>query len=200
MLKKIILSLLLIVGFKTASAQNQNLKDLYFDYLQIRMETLKSDEAIEKSLALLQRSSELNAKQIANVNYHLGRLYEGEQEMEKAIPYYETSIKLTPGYYVPYRALGFWYFSKAQDLYQKAFRIDKIKQAELYQKAFAEFKLMATKSLGNLEKAQACDPDEETLSMIVDLYKQMKEEKSENTLKTRLAQLSVGCISLLDDE
>lgn len=200
MLKKIILVLVLIAGLKTASAQKQDIKDLYFDYLQIRMETLKSDEAIEKSLTLLERSSELNAKQIANVNYHLGRLYESEEQMEKAIPYYETSIKLTPGYYVPYRALGFWYFSKAQDLYQTAFRIDKVKQSSNYAKAFAEYKLMATKSLLNLEKAQACDSDEETLSMIVDLYKQMKEDKNVATLKSRLTKLSVGCISLLDDE
>jgi tetratricopeptide (TPR) repeat protein len=200
MFKKILLAIFLMVAFKGLKAQNQNIKDLYFDYLQVRMEVLKSDDAISKAEELLKRSSELNAKQIANVNYHLGRLYEAEEQMEKAIPYYETSIKLTPGYYVPYRALGFYYFSKAQDLYQIAYRIDKLKQKEAYTKAFADFKLMATKSVQYLEKAQACDADDETLSMIEDLYKQLKEEKSLSDLKARLAKLSVGCITLLDDE
>jgi len=113
--KSILILLFLFVGIQQISyAQKPDIKDLYWDYIQVRMDTNEKTEAIEKALVLLERKSELTKTQLGNVNYHLGRLYEENGETEKAIPYYEEAIKITPGYYVPYRALGFINFKKCE--------------------------------------------------------------------------------------
>lgn len=192
--------LLLYLGVLHTNAQQRDVKDLYFDFLQIRLVPLNEPEAIKQGLKLLTRSSELNKKQVTSVTYHLARLYEGEGEMDKALPYYEKSILLNPDYYVPYRALGFYYFDQAIDLWQAVSRIDEKNTPNEYAKALDVFKIIAIKTNFYLEKAQACDPDEETLSMIEDLYKNLKDQKALQNLDQRLKSKSKKCVTLLDDE
>ncbi|MBC6109146.1 tetratricopeptide repeat protein [Pedobacter fastidiosus] len=180
-------------------AQKQDIKDLYFDYLQVRMDADEKPEAKVKAIALLQRSSELTKTQLGNVTYHLGRLYEEDGEIEKAVPYYEESIKITPGYYVPYRALGFMYYKKCVALNQKLSGIDKAKDSDGYKKALDELKKSSLKTAKYLEKSQACDPDDETLAMIKNLYKNMKDDKALATISDRLKALSSDCVTLLED-
>ncbi|PWS30862.1 tetratricopeptide repeat protein [Pedobacter paludis] len=182
-----------------AYAQKQDIKDLYFDYLQVRMDADEKPEAKTKAIALLQRSSELTKTQLGNVNYHLGRLYEEDGEIEKAVPYYEESIKITPGYYVPYRALGFMYYKKCAELGKKLIEIDKSVNGNSYKKAFDELKALSLKTAKYLEKSQACDPDDETLDMIKVLYKNLKDDKALTTIKDRLKALSADCVTLLED-
>ena len=192
--------LLVLFATQIAFSQTQNIKDVYFDFLQIRTEPYKVEESINKGLQLLKRSKELNAKQIASITYHLGRLYEADEDMESAIPYYENSIKLSPDYYVPYRALGFWYFKDAVDLGIKLGKLDKTKEPALYAELSADYKKVALKTTAYLEKSQACDPDEETLSMITDLYKALGDENALIGLNKRLKLLKKNCVTLLDDE
>jgi len=182
-----------------AYAQKQDIKDLYFDYLQVRMDADEKPEAKTKAIALLQRSSELTKTQLGNVNYHLGRLYEEDGEIEKAVPYYEESIKITPGYYVPYRALGFMYYKKCAELGKKLSEIDKSVNENLYKKASEELKALRLKTAKYLEKSQACDPDDETLDMIKVLYKNLKDDKALTTIRERLKALSADCVTLLED-
>jgi len=181
-----------------AYAQKQDIKDLYFDYLQVRMDADEKPEAKTKAIALLQRSSELTKTQLGNVNYHLGRLYEEDGEIEKAVPYYE-SIKITPGYYVPYRALGFMYYKKCAELGKKLSEIDKSVNGNSYKKASDELKALSLKTAKYLEKSQACDPDDETLDMIKVLYKNLKDDKALTTIRERLKALSADCVTLLED-
>ncbi|TDG35215.1 hypothetical protein EZJ43_15060 [Pedobacter changchengzhani] len=192
--------LLVLLTAQTSFSQSQNIKDAYFDFLQIRTEPYKAEESIKKGLELLQRSKELSMKQIASVTYHLGRLYEANEDMASAIPYYEKSIKLSPDYYVPYRALGFWYFKDAVDLGIKLSRIDKVKEPALYAELSADYKKLALKTTAYLEKSQACDPDDETLSMIVDLYNGIGDTDALSNLPKRLKLLEKNCVTLLDDE
>ncbi|PWS27418.1 hypothetical protein DHW03_07345 [Pedobacter yonginense] len=182
-----------------ACAQKQDIKDLYFDYLQVRMDADEKPEAKAKAIALLQRSSELSKTQLGNVNYHLGRLYEEDGEIEKSVPYYEESIKITPGYYVPYRALGFMYYKKCKDLAQKLTTINQSGTGTAGNKASEEFKSLSLKTAKYLEKSQACDPDVETLGMIKALYKNIKDDRALATLNDRLKALSADCVTLLED-
>ena len=62
---------------------------------------------ILKTLELLKLSGQLTLRQITNVNYNLGRMYEDIDEAEKAIPYYEKALFGEPNYEVIHRALGF---------------------------------------------------------------------------------------------
>lgn len=180
-------------------AQKQDIKDLYFDYLQVRMDADEKPEAKTKAIALLDRSSELTKTQLGNVSYHLGRLYEEDGEIDKSVPYYEESIRITPGYYVPYRALGFMYYKKCADLSQKLNGIDKAKDSDGYKKASDELKALSLKTAKYLEKSQACDPDDEIFAMIKNLYKNLKDNNALATLNDRLKALSADCVTLLED-
>jgi len=200
-MKKLLFSILLIVaGTQFGFSQNKSIKDLYWDYSQIRMTDTKRPKAIELAEALIKRSSELTKIQLGNVSYHLARLYEETGETEKAIPYYEEAIKITPGYYVPYRALGFIFIKKCNAIGGKMNEAGMAKDLKLYGELYAQYKLLAFKALPNLEKSQACDPDDETKTIITNLYRSLKDNASIVSLDERLKKKAIDCISLLDDE
>lgn len=200
MKKTYLLSLLLFITITSVFAQAKSIEDLYWDYTMARMEQPKRAEAIDLSLALLNRKSELKAKQIANLTYHLGRLYEESNQMDKAIPYYETSIKLTPGYYVPYLALGSFYAKDCKEMVIKMNQAAESKDNILHGKILKEYKKLAFKTVTYLEKSYACDPDETTKGMITYLYQTSKNPDALKTFDGRIKKLSEGCVTLLDDE
>jgi len=200
-MKKIFLiHLILLINLTSVFAQSQNVKDLYWDYTSIRMTQTEKPKAIAVTLELLKRSSELNAKQIANATYHLGKLYEETNQMNLAIPYYEKSIQLTPGYYVPYLALGNEYFKTCKELIAKMNQAAEAKDTALHEKLSAEYKIIANKTVAYLEKSYACDPDDITKGMITYLYQTLKNTEAIKTFDSRIKKLAEGCITLLDDE
>jgi len=199
-MKKIFFTLLLFTGFNSVFAQNQSIKDLYWDYTVIRTTQTDKPKAIAIALDVLKRSSELNEKQIANATYHLGRLYEETNQMNLAIPYYEKSIQLTPGYYVPYLALGNYYFKDCQDMISKLNAAVDKKDVVIYGKMVEDYKKLTTKTAAYLEKSYACDPDDSTKGIITYLYQSSKNNEALKTFDARIKKLAVGCITLLDDE
>ncbi|GGI22307.1 hypothetical protein GCM10008119_01990 [Pedobacter mendelii] len=166
----------------------------------IRMTETERPKAIALATDVLKRSSELNAKQIANATYHLGRLYEETKQMNLAIPYYEKSIQLTPGYYVPYLALGNYYFKNCKDLIVKMNAAAEAKDLTTHTKLTEDYKKLAKKTTAYLEKSYACDPDDETLKMINYLHQTSKNSAALTSLDDRIKKLTEGCITLLDDE
>jgi tetratricopeptide (TPR) repeat protein len=200
-MKKIylLLSISLLIGINSAFAQSKSIKDLYWDYSMVRMEPFQNIQATNLALALLTRKAELNSKQIANVNYHLGRLYEESNQMEKAIPYYENSIKLTPGYYVPYLALGNYYFKDCKEMILKMNEAAKANDVALHEKITEDYKKIATKTAEYLEHSYACDPDEITQGMITYLYQTSKNTTATKTFDARIKKLAESCVTLLDD-
>ncbi|MFC3562006.1 tetratricopeptide repeat protein [Pedobacter jamesrossensis] len=200
MKKFFFITLLLSVGLTSVFAQQKSIEDLYWDYTMVRMGPAKRTEAIDLGLALLNRKTELKAKQIANVTYHLGRLYEERNQMDKAVPYYESSIKLTPGYYVPYLALGNYYFKDCKEMGAKINQAELAKDAVLYEKNLQDYKKFTSKTAAYLEKSYACDPDEKTKGMITYLYQSSKNPEALKTFDSRIKTLEEGCITLLDDE
>ena len=86
--------------FSITMANAQDIKDLYLGYLTSRSEESENNKTISTALALLNRSAELNDKQVANINFHLARIYEVTGLPEKAIAHYEASLQLEPDYYV----------------------------------------------------------------------------------------------------
>ncbi|WP_231427882.1 tetratricopeptide repeat protein [Pedobacter sp. Leaf250] len=200
-MKKRLLTLLIFLSTAQITfSQTKSIKDLYWDYAQIRMEDSERAQAITLAEALIKRTPELTKTQFGNVSYHLGRLYEETGETEKAIPHYEQAIKITPGYYVPYRALGFIFIKKANAIGSKMNEAAKAKDAKLSTELYGQYKAIALKALPNLEKSQACDPDEETKNIILNLYRSLKDNASILSLDDRLKSKSSACISLLEDE
>ncbi|SHG41902.1 tetratricopeptide repeat protein [Pedobacter caeni] len=198
-LKTLLFSAALLLSGFPVLAQQQDIKELYFDYTQIRVDDAKGTETIDKALELLKRSTELNDLQIANVNYHLGRIYETLGSAQKAIPHYEIVIKLVPGYYVPYRALGYINLKKCDSLGLKVSESAKSQNALSNEKAFKAYKTQVLKTIVYFEKSEACEADERTLSILKHLYKNIKDTSSLATLPARLETLGKDCVTLLED-
>jgi tetratricopeptide (TPR) repeat protein len=186
--------------FSITMVNAQDIKDLYLDYLTNRNDESLNNETISTALALLNRSSELNDKQVANLNFHLARIYEATGAPEKAITHYEASLKLVPDYYVTHNALGFLHLKKCDTLGQAVTASAKAKDVELNEKTYKAYKLQVDKTIPYFEKAQACDPDERTLNILTGLYKSTKNTTALATLPERLSALSKNCVTLLDDE
>jgi hypothetical protein len=82
----------------------QSIQEEYHAFTVYR--TTKGNEAdIKKINALLNRKNELNVKQVANVEYHLGRMYEEVGDNNNAVAHYNESLKAEPNYTVIHRAL-----------------------------------------------------------------------------------------------
>lgn len=199
-MKKQIICLLVCLWSINSLAQSNSVKDLYESFKQYRTTNDDKPSQIVKTLELLKFVDQLTAKQLTNINYNLGRMYEDIGEADKAIPYYEKSLIGEPNYEVVHRALGFIYLAKSTSAVAKINETKAKNDVEGNKKAFEAYKILILKALPHLEKYQACDPDEETLNIITNLYKSFKDTKSIETLNARLKEMSGKCVTLLDDE
>lgn len=199
-MKKQIISISLCLLSICSFAQSKSVKELYDDFKEYRTINEGRPGHIAKTLALLKFSDQLTLKQITSINYNLGRMYEDVEEPENAIPYYEKSLEGEPDYEVIHRALGFIYLAKSTAAVNKINDAKAKTDIEASNKAFAEYKEIILKAIPHLEKYQACDPDDETKEIIINLYKSLKDTKSIETLDARLKELGKKCVTLLDDE
>ncbi len=199
MMRKNFLALcFLVVGCAVATAQKST-KDDYHDFTVYR--TTKGNEIdINKIKALLAQKDQLTVKQLANVEYHLGRMYEEIGKPDDALLHYTESIKGEPNYSVIHRAMGFIYLNKTKPFVKQMNEASAAKIVVANTKAFESYKAMVRKALPHLEKYQACEPDEDTLMIITNLYKSIKEQQLFATLPERLKVLAQNCVSLLEDE
>ena len=177
----------------------KSVQDSYHDFTVYR--TTKGNETnISKAKTLLAFQEQLTTKQKTNVLYHLGRMYEEVGSPENAIPYYEKSLVGEPNYFVTHRALGFIYLNQSRADVKLMNEAVAAKNVIANEKAFTQYKLKVQKALVHLEKYQACEPDDNTLMIISNLYKSIKMPQAITSLPTRLKPLSENCVSLLDDE
>ncbi len=185
------LSLLFIVKF----AHAQTAAQVYDQYLDFSMaKTAKSyPKAFLIGESLLSQADKLPAKAKTILFYNMAKLYDDSGNSDEAIKYYEKVTAAEPDYYVPHLALGYIYFNKFGDFSKK------LQTAKIDAKLMAEYKAIALKALPHLEKAEACDPSEDTLDMIKTLYTAIKDTAGLNSLKSRLAALSKNCVTLLSE-
>lgn len=199
-MKKQIICLLICLWSINSFAQTNAVKDLYEDFKEYRTTTDDKPSQIVKTLELLKFADQLTKKQVTNLNYNLGRMYEDIEEADKAIPYYEKSLIGEPNYEVVHRALGFIYLAKSTGAVAEINEAKAKNDVEGNKNAFEAYKVLILKALPHLEKYQACDPDQDTLNIIINLYKSLKDTKSIETLNARLKEMSGKCVTLLDDE
>lgn len=177
----------------------QNTNQGYHDFTVYRT-TKGSAASIAKMKTLLQRQDQLSPKQVTNLQYHLGRMHEEVGDAENALLYYEQSLKGEGNYTVLRRALGFIYLNKTKAYVKQMNEASAAKNATANANAFSKYKEMVLKALPHLEKYQACEPDEETLNIITNLYKSIKDQQSIASLPNRLKTMEGTCVTLLDDE
>jgi tetratricopeptide (TPR) repeat protein len=197
MLKKIFLSVSCCLLLLTARAQSAD--SVYNKYLDFNLARLQGDQdrVLELGENLLPYAGKLPEKARISFYFAAGKMYEDNSQPDKALPYYEKVVVAVPDYYVVNRALGYLYLEDVKVL-EKKFNpatADKATNAQL----FADYTKAVKKALPYLEKAQACDPTDETLIIIKTLYKNIKDTAGLNTLDSRLKQLSKSCIDILTD-
>jgi tetratricopeptide (TPR) repeat protein len=198
MLKKTFLILFTIFICNALHAQSAD--SVYSQYLDFNLARFEGDQ--DKVLALgeslLPNANKLPEKARISFYFSVGKMYEDNDQPEKALPYYEKVAGAVPDYYVVHRALGYIYLEKAENIESelKAAANDKTTTEELT----TAYNNMAKRALPNLEKAQACDPSDETLEVIKTLYKNIKDNHGLNSLNIRLKDLSKDCIDILYDK
>jgi tetratricopeptide (TPR) repeat protein len=181
MLKKTVL--LLFIVFIGLTARAQSADSVYNRYLDFNLARFQGqqDKVLELGEQLIPDADKLPEKARISFYFAIGKMYEDNDQPEKAKPYYEKVALAVPDYYVVHRALGYLYAKEAGAPGNPDY-ISKIKKA-----------------LPHLEKAQACDPSDETLALIKTLYKNINDEAGLDSLNPRLKELSKNCIDVLSD-
>ena len=135
----------------------------------------------------------------ARVNFFcsIAKVYEDENQSVKAIFYYEKVVEAEPKYYVAHRALGYLYLAKANEIEISLNNL--AKKTNEYIKLNEDYSAAVNRALPHLEKAQACEPDDDTLKEIVLLYKKINDTEHLKTLTSRLNLLNKDCIDILTD-
>lgn len=178
----------------------QTADEVYNQYLDFNLFRLQgqTDKALSLGQDIIPNVDKLKDNVRNNFYYSIGNLFENDGQSVKAIEYYEKVAAAVPNYYVVQRALGYQYLKQVDELSAKlnAARSDINENKRLTELYVAAVK----KTLPHLEKAQACDPNDDTLALIKTLYKNIKDPQGLATLNTRLSALSKNCVDLLDDK
>jgi len=200
MLKRILLLLFPSFISMIAYAQTPSADSVYNRYLDFnyaRFQGDGQDKIMKLGENLLPYADKLPEKARINFYFSVGKMYEDNDQHSKALPYYEKVAAAVPDYYVVHRALGYLYLENVKAIGEKL-------NASLNDKALNEqltvdYTNAVNKALPHLEKAQACDPSDETLAIIKTLYKNIKDRQGLNPLDSRLKELSKNCIDILTD-
>jgi tetratricopeptide (TPR) repeat protein len=196
MIKKSILLLFIVLVSITAKAQTA---DAVFDqYLDFNYARLKQENQNAQALGekILPNAALLPAKSRISFYNGLAKLYEDAGQTDKAISYYEIVNKAEPDFYVAHRALGYLYLLPAAGVFTKLnAATDKATKNTLS----TQYNALVRKALPHLEKAQACDPSDETLTVIKTLYANINDKAGLKTLNSKLAAMSKNCIEILSE-
>jgi tetratricopeptide (TPR) repeat protein len=197
MLKKASLLLISVLFLLTAKAQSAD--SVYNQYLDFNLARFQGqhDKAFVLGENLIPLADKLPEKARISFTFAMGKMYEDDDQPDKALPFYEKVAAAVPDYYVVHRALGYLYLDKARVIedQKKSATNDKAHVDSLT----AVYVKLVQKALPHLEKAQACDPSDDTLEIIKTLYKKINDSQGLATLDDRLKQLAKSCIDVLND-
>lgn len=198
MLKKILL--LLLLASSVVSSKAQATDSLLVNKLgDFDLARFNSDElgALRIGESILPDTAKLSEKIRISFFDHLARLYESDGQEDKALFYFEKVAAAVPDYYVAQRALGYLYDDNAEEMHLKLYQAKSDEAG--YKTLLDNYKKGVLKALPHLEKAQACDPDDETLDLIRTLYQNIHDEQGLSSLNERLKGLAKNCIDILDN-
>jgi tetratricopeptide (TPR) repeat protein len=177
----------------SALAKAQTADEVYAQYLYFNLDRLQGglDDALKLGEKILPNADKLPDKSRVAFYNGIGKLYEDDKQTGKAIKYYELVAAAEPDFYVVNRALGYLYLTPANELYSKL-------QANKNDKQLVDlYKTAVLKALPHLEKAQTCDPSDETLALIKTLYANIHDDAGLKSLNDRLKELGKNCVSIL---
>ncbi len=195
-IKTACVAFMLLCANASFAQYNSKVYNLYLDFneAQYKQETAK---AFLKADSILRSSEKLPAKALISFYGRLAKLYEDQHQPEKAIIYNEKVVAAEPDYYVSHRALGYLYLLPMDALAGKI-NAAKNNRAD-YDKYKQQYFMLIKTALPHLEKAEACDHDEQTLTLIKSLYQKLNDQAGLSTLTKRLNLLKAHCVDLLTD-
>ena len=186
--------MLLFSLFFVLSGKAQSADSVYNQYLDFNLARFQDqqDKAFELGQNLVPLADKLPEKARTSFYFAIGKMYEDDNQPDKAQPFYEKVAAAAPDYYVVHRALGYLYLDKAKVIEGKlsSTTTDSLKTA---------YAKMVQKALPHLEKAQACDPSDDTLTIIKSLYQKINDDQGLATLDDRLKAMRAKCIDILSD-
>jgi len=177
----------------------QSADSVYNQYLDFNLAKLEGnqDKVLELGENIIPNADKLPEKARISFYFSAGKMYEDNEQPAKALPFYLKVVAAVPDYYVVHRALGYMYLEDAKVIENK--RNAAASNKALYDQLFTDYINAVKKALPHLEKAQACDPSDDTLQIIKTLYQSIKDTAGLASLDTRLKQLSKPCIDILLD-
>lgn len=198
MFKKLALSLTSVFICVSAFAQQtDSVYNKYVDFNLARFQGEK-DKVMELGEELIPLANQLPEKTRVNFYFSAGKMYEDASRPIKAVYFYEKVATAVPDYYVVHRALGYLYLEKVKAI-EKQLMSPQYDEPTKAQLAVA-YHEMIKKTIPHLEKAQACDPSDETLGIIKMLLDRLNDTQGLSTLDARLKELSKSCIDILSDQ
>lgn len=171
--------------------------DQYYDF-SLHLSEGDADKAMEIAEKLIPSSTSLSKKQQAIFYFKLARLYEDRKNAQQAISFYQKSLKLEPNYYVPHLALGYLYLENAKTINT---RIKSEKTtAATRQQYQTEYKASLRRAIPHLEKAMACDPNDQVLTSIKNAYLSLDDATTFKSLDSRINELNKNCVTVLTED
>jgi tetratricopeptide (TPR) repeat protein len=197
MLKKTFLLVFIILG--SFAAQAQSADSVYSQYLDFNLARFQgeNDRLMGLGENLLPVADKLPEKARINFYFAIAKIYDDNEQPQKALIYYDKVAAAVPDYYVVHRGLGYIFLGQAKEIRNKLYASN---DPAVTKKLTEDYNSAARKALPHLEKAQACDPSDETLDEIKSLYINMKDTEGLNTLNNRLKELSKHCVDILEDK
>lgn len=179
-------------------AQAPSADSVYSQYLDFNLARFQgeTDKVLELGEAIIPYADKLPEKTRINFYFGAGKMYEDDNQPEKALPFYEKVAAAVPDYYVAHRALGYLYLDKAKKIEDK---INSTNDKAVKNSLFADYVKAARRALPHLEKAQACDPSDDTLNIIKGLYAKINDPGGLGSLNARLEALSKDCVDILSE-
>jgi hypothetical protein len=193
MLKTVVTAFFVFFIGRYANAQTAD--QIFDQYLDMEMARTanQSAKALLIGESILPNVGKLPVKTQVMYYYSLAKVYDDSFQGDNAITYYDKVLAARPDYYVPHRALGYIYVNNANELAKKT------QVAKGDAQLTADYKAMILKALPHLEKAEACDPSDETLTLIKKLYTAINDTQGLATLNSRLSALSKNCVTVLSE-
>jgi tetratricopeptide (TPR) repeat protein len=187
--------LILIILCISSLVKAQTADDVYNLYLDFNLKRFEGDatKALQIGENILPNVDKLPAKSQVMFYNGIAKLYEDDEQSVEAIPLYEKVATARPDYYVAHRALGYLYLKPADALHTK------LQSSPDDKETGAAYKAAVLKALPHLEKAQACDPSDETLATIKTLYTNIHDDVGLRSLNARLKELSKKCLDILSE-
>lgn len=178
-------------------AFSQTPEDQYYDF-SLHLSEGNAEKAMSIAEKLITSASVLKKKQQAIFYFKLARLYEDSKNGQKAIIYYQKSLTLEPDYYVPHLALGYLYLGNANAVVTKA-KAEK-NNANVRQRYMTEYKGVLKQAVTHLEKAMACDPNDQVLTSIKNIYLALEDPAGFKSLDSRIDELNKNCVTVLTED